>query len=114
MQHAARPCKKQEEDRHGDLSRKSRSHKVFCKAMTRDTMPCNDPAGVTQLVECQPSKRNSKSVSIATNSASNGTSHSVSSSNQDGLDIGLIVESWSRLSPHVQAKILDVVKKAIT
>ena len=48
VQHAARPCKNQEEDRHGDLSRKSSSHKAFCKAMPRDTMPCNDPAGVTQ------------------------------------------------------------------
>ena len=45
---------------------------------------------------------------------SHNVSSSVSSSNQDGLDVGLIIESWSRLSPHVQAKILDVVKKAIT
>ena len=69
-------------------------------------------------MRCQPSKLNSKSVSNTTNSTSNGTLHSVSSSvsnsNQGGLDVGLIVESWSRLSPHVQAKILDVVKKAIT
>ena len=58
VQHAARSCKKQEEDRHGDLSRKSGSHKVFCENMPRDTMPCNDPAGVAQLVERQLPKLN--------------------------------------------------------
>ena len=78
-----------------------------------DTMPCKHSAGVAQLAECQPSKPNVDYVSNTTDT-SNGTLHSVSNSNQDGLAVGLIAESWSRLSPRVQAKILDVVKKAIT